>query len=186
MHHHLVSYLRLVGFSVCTLAVAVCVRFAPAHAAIPAPEPRSAAPPSESEMAAAPAVQTDDERIAELEARLTALSAEITNLSKALDVLGPLPDHEGLFIPVDVSDLDAPAAQPGNPVSDIHNAGLGMLSGLRPATADLGQFRAGYDAPSHNIRLETDPGEDETIKALCVELSALAGPARVAAPIRAW
>jgi hypothetical protein len=186
MHQRLVSYLRLLGFSVCTLAVAVCTRFAPAHAAPSAPEPRVAAPPPQGEMAAAASVQTDDARIAELEARLTALSAEITNLSKALDVLGPLPDHEGLFIPVDTSDLDAPPARPGNPVSDIHNAGLGMLAGLRPPVAHLGELKAGYGVPSHNIRLETDAGEDETVAALCVELSALTGPARVAAPIRAW
>jgi hypothetical protein len=186
MRHHLVSYLRLLGFSVCTLAVVFCTRFGAAHAVTPAPEPRVANPPSQAEMAAAATVITDEERIIELEARLTALSAEIANLSKALEVLGPLPDHAGLFIPVDMSDLDAPAARPGNPVSDIHNAGLGALAGLRPPMADLKIAAAGYELPPHNIRLEGDLGEDEMMTALCVELSALAGPARVVAPIRAW
>jgi hypothetical protein len=186
MHHHLVSYLRLLGFSVCALAVAVCTRFGAAHAATPAPEPRIANPPSQAEMAAAAVVMTDEERIIELEARLTALSAEIANLSKALEVLGPLPDHADLFIPVDMSDLDAPAARPGNPVSDIHNASLGALARLRPAMANIRIAAAGYDVTTHNIRLEKDLGEDETMTALCVELSALTGPARVVAPIRAW
>jgi hypothetical protein len=186
MHHHLVSYLRLLGFSVCTLAVTLCIPFAPALAAPAKPEPRVAEPPSQSELAAPFEAQTDEQRIAELETRLTALSAEITNLSKVLEVLGPRPDHDDLFIPIDTSDLDAPPVGPGNPVFDAFNAGLGGFSGLRAASADLGLSRAGYHIPSHNIRLEGDLGEDETMTALCVELSALSGPARVVAPIRAW
>ena len=152
-----------------------CARLGPAQA-VTTLEPHFRAPPAPG----------DNAFVAELEARLTALSGEIANLSKALDLLGPLPDHPDLFIPVDPSDLDAPAARPGNPVSDIFNTGLGAYSGLRAEARGLGQFKSGYKAPSHNIRLGTDAGEDEAIAALCVELSAVAGQPRVPAPIRAW
>lgn len=184
MHDYLVSYLQWVGFSVCTLVVALCVRVPAAHAAMPAPEPRYSAPPPQRDMAAPPIAQTEEERIADLEARLTALSGEIMNLTKALDVLGPLPDHADLFIPVALSELDEPA-QVANPLADMRHAGLGAVGGLAPQSADLGSLRGGYNVPSHNVRLNDDRAEAEIMAALCVELAALAGPPRVVAPIRA-
>lgn len=196
MRDHLVSYLRLLGFSVCTLAVALCTRFGPAHAGKPAPEPRFSPPPPQDDMAAVEVAQTEEQAIADLDARLTAVSDEIANLTKALDVLGPLPDHPDLFIPVAMSELENPApdgkaARPYSPVAspvsrlgDRH-ASLGAMA-APTRSADIGRLEAGYDIPSHNVRFNPDLSDDETIAALCVELSAVSGPPRGLAPIRAW
>lgn len=195
MRDHLVSYLRLLGFSVCTLAVALCTRFAAAHAATPAPEPRFALPPAQGDVAAAPIALTEDEAVAELDHHLSAVSAEIANLSKALDVLGPLPDHPELFIPVAMSELEnsapsgkttrpySPVASPANRLADTH-ASLGAFAS-HARSANIGRLQTGYDVPPHNVRFDPDLSADETIAALCVELSAVAGPPRVVAPIRA-
>lgn len=184
MRHRLERYLRLLGFSVCTLAVAVCTRFAPAHAASAAPEPRISPPPEQAVLAASPTQLSDAHVIAELEARLASLSAKISNLSKALDVLGPLPDHADLFIPVALSELDEPSACA---IADFEAPTLGARAATTPPPVDLAKLAgAGYHLPSHNIRLMGELGEDEAMKALCVELSALSGQARVVAPIRAW
>lgn len=177
MHDYLVSYLRWLGFSVCTLAVALCVRVPAAHAAAaPAPEPRFSAPPQQQGIAAV--AHSDSARIAELETQLTALSGEIANLTAALDVLGPLPEHASLFIPVALAEC-------AGTLPDMRHARLGALGDLVPQSADLGYLRAGYEIPFHNVRLEQSQADTETIAALCVELSALTGPPRVVAPIRA-
>ena len=182
MHDYLLVYMRWLGFSAFTLAVALCVRLSPAHAAIRAPEPRLSAPP-QGEMAVAPLLMTDDEQIADLDARLVALSAEITHLDKALDVLGALPDHPRLFIPVDPAEL---RARPTGLLADVHSAGLGALAGLRPRPADLGHAQPEYELAPCNIVLGEDTDDDQRMAALCVELSALTGAPRVVAPIRAW
>ena len=197
MRDHLVSYLRLLGFSVCTLAVALCTRFATAYAATPAPEPRFALPPSQGDMAVTPVVLTEEQAVAELDDRLMALSAEIANLSKALDVLGPLPDHPELFIPVAMSELENPApaseivrpyspiASTADTVADMRRASLGALS-VDAHAADLGHLQPGYDLPSHAVDFNLELSDDEALTALCVELSAVSGPPRMVAPIRAW
>jgi len=197
MRDYLISYLRLLGFSVCMLAVALCMRFgASAHAATPRPEPRSATPPG-ANMASLPLLQTEEEQVASLEATLIALSGEIADLTLALDVLGPLPDHPELFIPVMLSACDdspapdtarrfSPIANSANSHCDMPLAGLGVLAGLQRSATDIGGAPASYDAPLHNVRLDWDNAEDATLAALCVELSAIAGPPRVVAPIRAW
>jgi hypothetical protein len=196
MRDYLVSYLRLIGFSVCAFAVALCMRFGPAYAATLGPEPRFSAPPPEADMTFIPVVLSEEEQVASLEANLTALSAEIADLSKALEVLGPLPDHPELFIPVMLSERDDRPAEiarrfsavgaSANPLCDMPHAGLGVLASPERFTADIGDTPASYDAPFHNIRMSRDLAEDAAIAALCVELSAISGPPRVVAPIRAW
>jgi hypothetical protein len=176
MRDYLVSYLRLFGFSVCTLAVALCVRFGPAaNAATLAPEPRFSAPPPEADMAALPLPPTEEE----------------------LDVLGPLPDHPGLFIPVmlsgsgdstpaDTARRFSPVVRSGNPHCGMTHAGLAVIAGLQRRTSDIGGALARYDAPPHNVRMAWYDAEDATLAALCVELSGISGPPRVVAPIRTW
>lgn len=197
MRDYLVSYLRLIGFSVCAFAVALCMRFGPAHAATLGPEPRFSAPPPEADMTFIPVVLSEEDQVASLEANLTALSAEIADLCKALEVLGPLPDHPELFIPVmlsarhdrsaaEIARRFSPVANSANPLCDKPHAGLGVLASLERFTADIGDTPASYDAPFHNIRMSRDLAEDAAIAALCVELSAISGPPRVVAPIRAW
>jgi hypothetical protein len=197
MRDYLVIYLRLIGFSVCTLAVALCMRFGQAHAALPSPEPRYSAPPRDVGMAAASVLQTEEEQVASLEANLTALSSEVAELTRALEVLGPLPDHPELFIPVMLTERDEPApstemsrryspvASSTSPLCDMPYAGLGVFGGLHRFAADLGA-PACYEAAPHNVRFDLELAEDATIAALCVELSALAGAPCVVAPMRAW
>jgi hypothetical protein len=196
MRDHLVSYLRLLGFSVCTLAVALCTRFGPAHAATPAPEPRFSLPPTQGDIAAVEVAQSEEQAIADLDARLTAVSDEITNLTKALDVLGPLPDHPDLFIPVAMSELENPATggmtvRPYSPVASPASrfgdrlVSLGAMA-APTRSANIGRLQAGYDIPAHNVRFNPDLSADATIAALCVELSAVSGPPLGLAPIRAW
>lgn len=182
MHDYLLVYLRWLGVSAFTLAVALCMRLGPAHAAIRAPEPRISAPP-QGEMALAPVLMTEDEQIADLDAHLVVLSAEIAHLEKALDVLGPLPDHPRLFVPVDPAELRARST---GLLADVHSAGLGALAGLRPQPADLGQAQPEYELAPCNIVLGEDMDDEQRMAALCVELSALTGAPRVVAPIRAW
>jgi hypothetical protein len=197
MRDYLVSYLRLLGFSLCLLAVALCMRFGPAaNAATPAPEPRFSAPPREAHMAAFPLAPTEEEQVASLETNLMDLSAEIADLTLALDVLGPLPDHPELFIPVMLSDSEdsapgdtvrrfSPVARSGNSHCGMPHAGLGVLAGLHRRISGIGGAPASYDAPFHNVRMDWNDVEDATLAALCVELSAISGPPRVVAPIRA-
>lgn len=148
-------------------------------------------------MALVEVAQTEEQSIADLDARLTAVSDEIANLTKALDVLGPLPDHPDLFIPVAMTELEnaapagkatrpfSPIASAANGLGDIH-ASLGAMA-IHTRSADIGRLESGYDVPSHNVRFNHwDLSTDQTIAALCVELSAVSGPPRGLAPIRAW
>ena len=49
----------------------------------------------------------------------------------------------------------------------------------------LTRSRPGYDRIESGLCLDGCLSEDDAVNALCVKLSAIAGPARVAAPIRA-
>lgn len=161
------------------LAAAACVRLAPPSAFAPPPEPRFADAPPADQLAAGPEAD-DDARVAALHARLEAVEEEIVNLRKALDVLGPLPDHADLFIPVEWAELEE-ASVPAS-IALFQEAGFGAP---RPAAiAFSGSFDVGYEGADEDFRL-SGLTDDDTLDALVVELSALAGPARVVAPIRA-
>ncbi len=201
MRQYLVRHLRSIGVSAAAFGLAICAPLAAAQAPAPRPEPRfGEAPAGEAPAQHVPA----GDQIAPLEADLAAVDAEIANIRKALDVLGPLPDHPGLFIPVslddgagrDISQLYAVAPKIDSANSLFHQAELGSfasriaaeerwrqlsetnrLAGLRPAYADVGG----------QVRLVAGPlGSAAEVEALCVELAALAGPCRPVAPIRAW
>lgn len=198
MGDYLVGYLRLLGFSVSLLAVALCMRFSPAaNAATLDPEPRFSVPPRDADIAPLTVVTTEEEQVASLEANLTALSAEIAGLALALDVLGALPHHPELFIPVMLSDDEdgtlgdtsrrfSPVARSGSSQCGMPHAGLGVLAGSQRRISGIGGFPASYDALVHNVRMDWKDAEDAALAALCVELSAISGPPRVIASIRAW
>jgi hypothetical protein len=210
MQKYLANYLRLVGFSLSAVVIAVCARLTPQRLAITAlaPEPRFTNAPLPSEIA--PQFyeqQAEDDRMDELQARMDALDAQIINLRKVLDVLGPLPNHPGIFIPVMLSEIDgtAPGADVAHRYSPIvRGTDTNVVRFQRtelasyPAQAQaearwnamaaagtLTRHRPGYDRIEAGVSLAGRVSEDDTVNALCVELSALAGPARVAAPIRA-
>lgn len=214
MGSRLVIYLRFVGFSVVALAIAACMKIAPAEAATARPEPLFGDPPEASQMAAEPGPgPTEAERIAALEAQVEALGSEIAHLRKALDVLGPLPEQPDPFIPVAKSEITgeladpqdaeaarlaqlyAPAPKLSRASSLFYEAELGSFATQQAAEARWKKLAASnrlagvqprYAAVGSEIRLAVGMASEAAVDALCVELSALAGPCRVVAPIRAY
>lgn len=209
-------YLRFAGFSVAALVVAACVRIAPAEAAPGRPEPLIGEPPESGQIAAkAPSISEAD-RIAALEAQVAALDAQVANLRKALDLLGPLPDHPDLFIPAETAAPPSAGTLAAEALAD--NARLAARFSPAPAldraaslfyAAELGAFASpaaaetrwkqlvvaksltglepGYAAAGAQTRLTVGPlGSEAEVQALCVELSSLTGACRVVAPIRAY
>lgn len=177
MQHHLINSLRLLGASLAAFAFAACVRFAPPAGYLAALEPRQADAPPASEMAAPGRAVDEQELVALLDARLEAIEAEIVNLRKVLDVLGPLPDHPDLFIPVDMAELKKPSTKA--------SADLFQTFGTAPEYFDIRQpIRTAYDGLDTGIAVAA-LSEDAALNALCIELSAIAGPARAVVPIRA-
>ncbi len=193
MRQRLVNYLRLLGFSLSALAIGACVRIAPPHELAFDPEPLRLDAPPEGTFAWAYEGHSEDEQVAALQARLDAVEAEITNLSKALEHLGPLPDHADLFIPVALSDIygtDAGiahrySATPRGGYADVlfHTVELGALPRPIIVPDNLPGSAPGYAGLDEGIQLASD---DQVVNALCVELSALAGPCHRIAAIRAW
>jgi hypothetical protein len=208
MRPWLASYLRFAGFSVVALAVAICTKIAPAEASS-RPEPLIGDPPEAGQMSSTPAIPvTEADRIAALEAQVEALSGEIAQLRKALEVLGPLPDHPEMFIPVskseimaepkpDIAYLYAPAPILSQASSLFYQTELGSFASKATADAQWKQLTATNGlagaGPSYaavgaaETRLTAGAmAAEQATDALCVELSALAGACRVAAPIRAY
>jgi len=206
MRQHLVRYLRSVGVSAATLGLALCLPLAHAqhliHKPEPRPEPRFGEAPAADVTALQPASEAD--LLAAAELQLAAAEAEFSNIRKVMDVLGPLPDHPELFIPFtldeaparDISQLYAVAPKFDRSSSLFHQAELGSFATQRAAedrwrqlseTNRLAGLAPAYADVAGEVRLRAGPlaGEDE-VKALCVELAALAGPCRVVVPVRAW
>jgi len=207
-------YLRVAGFSVAALAVAACAKIAWVEGASGRPEPLVGEPPENSETAVAQDRQGEAQRIATLEAQVADLDSQLVHLRKAVDLLGPLPDHPDLFIPVSKAEIRTESM-----VQDAEaNAGLAALYSPPPSLnrasslfyeAELGSFATQSAAEAHwkqlvasnrlaglepayalagaVTRLTAGPmASQAAVQALCVELSSLAGACRVAAPIRAY
>lgn len=207
-------YLGFAGFSVAALAIAACAKIAPIEGASGRPEPLIGEPPENSQMAVAQDPSGEAQRIAVLEAQVAALDSQLVHLRKALDVLGPLPDHPDLFMPVSKAEITTESTVQ----SAEANARLAALYSLPPTLnhahslfyeAELGSFATlaaaearwkqlvasnrlaglepAYAAVGGQTRLTAGPMVSESaVQALCVELSSLAGACRVAAPIRAY
>jgi hypothetical protein len=206
MHEWMLIYLRFVAVSVAALSLAACVKLAPPglFAAQP-PEPRIGESPAALD-ASERAPTTDADRIAALEAEVAALDAQLSHLRQALDVLGPLPAHPDLFIPVadvepntesSIANLYAPPPMLSGASSLFYEAELGSFATRQAAEARwkqlvatnrLGSLKPAYhDAAGSSVRLAAGPLTTEAdVDALCVELSALGSVCRVAAPIRAY
>lgn len=202
MRQRFLRFLRSFGFSAAAFGLAACLPLALAQPLSHTPEPRIGEAPAGDLSADADASELHLLAAAEME--LAALDAEISHLRKALDILGPLPDHPGLFIPVSMDEptpadrarLYAIAPKLDHSRSLFHEAEFGAfpsraaaeerwrllvetnrLAGLAPTYADVGG----------DVRLTAGPlATAGDVEALCVELAAVAGPCRVAAPIRAW
>ncbi len=214
MRSLLMCYLRFAGFSVAALAVAACAKIASVEGASGRPEPLVGEPPENSEMAVAQDRQGEAQRIAALEAQVADLDSQLVHLRKAVDLLGPLPDHPDLFIPVSkaeirtesmVQDAEAnahlaalysPPPSLNRASSLFYEAELGSFATQSAAEAHwkqlvasnrLGGLEPAYALAGAVTRLTAGPMVSQAaVQALCVELSSLAGACRVAAPIRAY
>jgi cell division septation protein DedD len=214
MRSWLVNHLRFAGVSVVALAMAACAKIAPTDGAYGRPEPLFGEPPEAGQMAASSETVSEAERIAALEAQVAALDSQIVHLRKALDVLGPLPEQDGMFIPVSRSEITGEAAD----LAAEANARLANLYSPAPVLsrasslfyeAELGSFATrsaaearwkqlvatnrlagidpAYAAVGAETRLTVGPlASEAAVEALCVELSSLTGACRVVAPIRAY
>ncbi|MEQ1609563.1 MAG: SPOR domain-containing protein [Hyphomonadaceae bacterium] len=214
MRSLLMCYLRFAGFSVAALAVAACAKMASVEGASGRPDPLVGEPPENSEMAVAQDRQGEAQRIAALEAQVADLDSQLVHLRKAVDLLGPLPDHPDLFIPVSkaeittesmVQDAEAnarlaalysPPPTLNRASSLFYEAELGSFATQSAAEAHwkqlvasnrLGGLEPAYALAGAVTRLTAGPmASQAAVQALCVELSSLAGACRVAAPIRAY
>ena len=214
MRSWLVNHLRFAGVSVVALAMAACAKIAPTDGAYGRPEPLFGEPPEAGQMAASSETVSEAERIAALEAQVAALDSQIVHLRKALDVLGPLPEQDGMFIPVSRSEITGEAADQAAeanarlaslyspaPVlsrasSLFYEAELGSFATRSAAEARWKQLVAtnrlagidpAYAAVGAETRLTVGPlASEAAVEALCVELSSLTGACRVVAPIRAY
>ncbi|HVY88423.1 MAG TPA: SPOR domain-containing protein [Hyphomonadaceae bacterium] len=213
MQKHVVNYLRFVAFSVVALGLSACMKIAPSDGVYARPEPLFGDPPKS---AAETPKQTDAQRLAALEAQVETIDTEIANLKKALEVMGPLPDHADMFVPTSQAEIDGDVA-PTDPET-VAAARLARLYAAPPRLnnarslfyeAELGSFgsralaQAGWEklatgnklaglsprfsTAGPETRLLAGPlASEAAVETLCVELSALAGACRVAAPIRAY
>jgi hypothetical protein len=206
MRQRLVRILRSFGFSAAAFGLVVCLPLAQAQPLSHTPEPRFGDAPAGDATALEAASEADF--LAAAEADLAAADSEFANIRKALDVLGPLPDHPGLFIPRfveagpleetpsrDLSQLYAIAPKFDRSASLFHRAELGSFASQQAAerrwqtlaeTNRLAGLAPAYAEANGEIRLSAGPlATAGDVEALCVELSALAGPCHGIAPIRA-
>lgn len=204
MRQYLVRYLRSIGVSTAAFGLAVCVPMAAAQTLAHQPEPRFRdAPASDASDTEAPAAAVLAAQEAALEADVAAAAAHISNIRKAMEVLGPLPEHPGLFIPVSMeeeaprnrADLYAVAPKLDRSASLFHQAELGSFASRDAAegrwrqlaeTNKLASLAPAYADVGAEVRLSAGPLDSAAdVAALCVELSALGGHCRPVVPIRA-
>lgn len=167
-------YLKFAGFSLCVLAMGTCARLASADLFANRPEPRFAEPPAAETPGDQAAAPTLDDQMAALEADADALAANAADLKIAMDVMGPLPDPNAGLVYATWPDAAKPPGLRTN-----HRRFSGPTS-ISKAAAIL--FPASGDT---RLVVSSPPGEGAH-DALCVELAALAGRCRPAAPIRAY
>jgi hypothetical protein len=165
-------YLKFAGFSLCLLAMGACARLAPSDLNARRPEPRFAEPSAAAIEQAAAA--THDDPMAALEADMDALGANAAALQLALRVMGALPDPGAGAVYAAWPD----AAKPPGPRTAYRK--VAEATSISKASAIL--FPNSGDT---RLVVSSLPGEGAH-DALCVELAALAGRCRPAAPIRAY
>jgi hypothetical protein len=169
-------YLKFAGVSLCVLAMGACARLAPSDLSVRRPEPRFAEPPAAQKAGEQAVTVTREDQMAALEADTDALVARAADLRIALDVMGPLPDPGAGLAYATWPD----AAKPPGPRT-VYPKGPDRVSPPEAAAAAL-MFSASSDI---RFVVGSLPGEGAH-DALCVELAALAGACRPAAPVRAY
>jgi len=210
MQKHLVSYLKLVAFSVAALGLSACARMHLSDPTMFSIEPRLGEPPEAGAVDRPAVIETEAQRMEALEAQVEGLAAQVASLRGALEIMGPLPDPgAGLvhaFFPT-----AARASSRTAGASQLYASAPGLGEGGRSLfyEAELGSFRSKQAAEASWRQLSGEAGisnlnprftetgaetrltvgplaSEAAVNALCVELSALAGACRVAAPVRAF
>jgi hypothetical protein len=213
MRQQVINYLRFAGFSVMALAIAAFLKLTGQPAWAGPPEPRLGQAPKASK--SEPAVQTDDQRLDELEGEIDRLSKELEHLRSALELMGPLPDHPGLSLPTQPASLAEAASQAAADPLDIRKSDLfappPSLEGARSLfyAAELGAFKTRDAAEANWRRIAKDARlaafsprfttegaqtrlvvgslpSAQAVNALCVELSGVTGACRPFVPVRAY
>jgi hypothetical protein len=169
-----VRYLRFAGFSACLLALGACARLVPSDLNARRPEPRFAEPPTAARADQQTPAVTQAEQMAALETEADALSANAADLRIALDVMGSLPDPGAGTVYAAWPE----AAKPPGPRTIYRRVS---------EPASMSKAAAILFPTNGNARLVVSslPGQGAH-DALCVELAALAGACRPAAPVRAY
>lgn len=202
-----VGHGRLVYVSATALVLSACARMQLSDPTMFAVDPILGDGPETGAMAMQPqARETEAERMAKLEAQIAALSADVADLRRALDVLDRQAKPSGASRPASFVETSKPAASPQ----------LYALAPPAPMTArslffeaELGSFRskdaaedcwrrlAGeasmadlnprFTVTGAETRLAVGPLLSEAaVNAIKVEASAISGPCRGFAPVRAY
>jgi hypothetical protein len=207
MRELLIGYLKWMAFSVVALGLSACARMHMSDPTLFAVEPKLGEPPEAGAMANTPHVhETEAERIEKLEAQMAALGADVANIRKALDVMGPLPDPGAGTVqasfpeaarPGAVSHLYSPAPTLGEGGQSLfYEAELGSFRSKRAAQdcwrrvageASMADLNPRFTVIGAETRLTVGPLLSEAaVNTLQVETSAISGPCRVTAPVRAY
>ncbi len=191
MKQLIVNYVRLAAIAVAAFVVCACARLGGAGAGALA-QPRLGDPPVERDNTGGVSLaETEAVRMDELDIALTRLDNNITELKRALALMGPLPDRSGdsadapgltAIIAPGVVHLSADAASRLFFETDL----VRYLSRPQATPVEFTGASPRYRAGDMIVHL-TGGAEtgDATAKALCVELSALAGSSRGFIPLRA-
>jgi hypothetical protein len=207
MRELLVGYLKWMAFSVAALGLSACARMQIADPTLFAVEPKLGDPPEAGAMADTPhASGTEAERIETLEAQMAALGADVANIRRALETMGPLPDPGAGSVqasfpqaakPAAMSHLYAPAPTLGEDRRSLfYEAELGSFRSKKAAEdcwrrlageAGMADLNARFTVIGAETSLTVGPLPSEAaVNALQVETSALFGSCRVAAPVRSY
>jgi hypothetical protein len=196
MNQLIVSYLRVAAVGLAAFVVCACARIG-ASGANALADPKLGDPPVERDNSGSvSAAETETARVDALELALARLDNQISNLKLALALMGPLPEAPEFVTispPAMPGDHPAPAryeaaAQVEAATVLFFEAELARIpernvSNLRELTGANPRYRAGDSV----VRLTAGAlTSDATADLLCVELSALAGPCRGFAPVRAY
>jgi cell division septation protein DedD len=202
----LVSYLKWMAFSIAALGLSACARMHMPDPALLAGEPKVGEPPEAGAMTYQPQAQTiEADRIEKLEAQVAALGADVANIRKALEVIGPLPDPGAGSVQASFQSAARPAAMPHlyAPAPAMSEASRSLFY-----EAELGSFRSKQAAEACWRRLAGEASmvdlnprftlmgaetmlsvgpvlSEAAVNALKVEISAISGPCQGWAPIRA-
>jgi hypothetical protein len=207
MCNRAVSYGRLLAFSVATLSISACARMHLSDVTQFAIEPKLGEGPEVGATANSPQVEESEaERMAKLETQMAALGADVADLQKALAMLDqqvrprpasvPVGAPETVLLPA-MSYLYAQAPEPSKTARSLFfEAELGAFRSKQAAEdcwrrvageASMADLNPRFTITGAETRLTVGPLLSEAaVNAIKIEASAISGPCRGLAPVRAF